>query len=423
MVEIEDISGTKKRLRIEIPALAIEEKIKKALLDTQKKLKMPGFRPGRVPLDIIEKKYGKEIEQEVIEEIVTEYYARAVQETAIRPVSMPVLEEEFKFERKAPLKLTFLVEVRPEIKDINYESIAIEKREIKVEDAEIEETLKGLQESRAVYEPVEEPVKEEDLIIMDYEIPELNISYSDQVFKIGTDLFPEEFSKKLTGLKKSDSVEFEAQFPEDFRNEVLAGKKAKVRVTVKEVKRRELPEIDDELAKDVGFDNLEALKARIRENLLKKKEKEEGFRQKGELLNKLVDAVDFEVPEQLLQEQLMADLEDLRRQVPDDQRKDEELMEELRPQAIRKVKASILLEVIGERENVEINEQDIKSYIVDMSQRLLVSPEFIVKYYMSDKEKRDALRRAVYEEKVLDTIHKKIIERGPQKVSDFLGRQ
>ncbi|MFN3740433.1 MAG: trigger factor [Thermodesulfovibrionales bacterium] len=412
MAEIEDISGTKKRLRIEIPAVAIEEKIKKALLDTQKKLKMPGFRPGKVPLDIIEKKYGKEIEQEVIEEIVTEYYARAVQETAIRPVSMPVLEEEFKFERKAPLKLSFLVEVRPDIKDINYEGIAIEKREVKVEDSEIEETLKGLQESRAVYEPVEEPVREDDLVIMDYEIPEFNISYSDQVFKIGTDLFPEEFSRKLTGLKKSDSVEFEAQFPDDFRNEVLSGKKVNVRVTIKEIKRRELPEIDDELAKDVGFDNIEALKARIRENLLKKKEKEESFRQKGELLNKLVDAVDFEIPEQLLQDQLMADLEDLRRQFPDDQRKDEEIIEELRPQSIRKVKASILLEVIGERENVEINEQDIKSYIIDLSQRLLVSPEFIVKYYMSDKEKRDALRRAVYEEKVLDTIHKKIIEKG-----------
>ncbi len=412
MVEIEDISGTKKRLKIEIPAIAIEEKIKKALLDTQKKLKMPGFRPGKVPLDIIEKKFGKEIEQEVIEEIVTEYYAQAVQETAIRPVSMPVLEEEFKFERKSPLKLTFLVEVRPDIKDINYDSIVIERKEVKVDDSEIEETLKGLQESRSVYKPVDEPVREDDLVIMDYEIPELNISYSDQVFKIGTDLFPEEFSRQLTGLKKSDSVEFEVQFPPDFRNEDLADKKVKVKVTVKEVKRRELPEIDDELAKDVGFDNLEMLKTRIRENLLKKKEKEEAFRQKGELLNKLVDAVDFEIPEQLLQEQLMADLEDMRRQVPDDQRKDEEVMEELRPQSIRKVKASILLEVIGERENIEINEQDIKSYIVDLSQRLLVSPEFIVKYYMSDKEKRDALRRAVYEEKVLDTIHKKIIEKG-----------
>lgn len=412
MVEIEDISSTKKRLRIEIPALAIEEKIKRALLDTQKKLKMPGFRPGRVPLDIIEKKYGKEIEQEVIEEIVTEYYARAIQESSLRPVSMPVLEEEFKFERNAPLKLSFLVEVRPEIKDINYESIAIEKREIKVEDAEIEETLKGLQENRAVYEPAQEPAKDGDLLIMDYEIPELGISYQDQVFKLGSDLFPEEFSRNLSGLKASESVEFEANFPEDYRNETLAGKKVKIRVTVKEVKRRELPEIDDELAKDVGFDNLEALKTRIRENLFKKKEKEESFRQKGELLNKLVDAVDFEIPEQLLQEQLMADLEDLRRHVPDDQRKDEELIEELKPQAIRKVKASILLEVIGEREKVEINEQDIKSYIIDLSQRLLVSPEFIVKYYMSDKEKMDALRRAVYEEKVLDTIHKKIIEKG-----------
>lgn len=412
MVEIEDISSTKKRLRIEIPALAIEEKIKRALLDTQKKLKMPGFRPGRVPLDIIEKKYGKEIEQEVIEEIVTEYYARAIQESSLRPVSMPVLEEEFKFERNAPLKLSFLVEVRPEIKDINYESIAIEKREIKVEDAEIEETLKGLQENRAVYEPAQEPAKDGDLLIMDYEIPELGISYQDQVFKLGSDLFPEEFSRNLSGLKASESVDFEANFPEDYRNETLAGKKVKIRVTVKEVKRRELPEIDDELAKDVGFDSLEDLKTRIRENLFKKKEKEESFRQKGELLNKLVDAVDFEIPEQLLQEQLMADLEDLRRQVPDDQRKDEELIKELKPQAIRKVKASILLEVIGEREKVEINEQDIKSYIIDLSQRLLVSPEFIVKYYMSDKEKMDALRRAVYEEKVLDTIHKKIIEKG-----------
>ncbi len=412
MAEIEDISQTRKRLRIEIPALAIEEKIRQALLDAQKKIKMPGFRPGRVPLDIIEKKFGKEIEQDVIEDIVTEYYARAIEETNIKPVSMPVLEEEFKFERRAPLKLTFLVDVRPEIKDLDYSNIKLEQGEITISDSEVEEVLKGLQESRSVYEPVDEPVGDDDLVVIDYEIPELNINYSDQVFKIGSDLFPEEFSVALKGLRRSESKEFEARFPDDYRKEDLAGKTLKVKVTVKEVKRKELPAIDDELAKDVGFDTLEDLKNRIRENLLKKKEKAERFRLMGELLNKLVDSVDFEVPQQMLDSQLEAELEEYKKKVPDDTRDDETLMEELRSQALRKVKASIILDVIGEKEGVKINEDDIKRYVIDLSQRLLVSPEFIVKYYMSDAQKREALRTAVYENKVLETILDKVTKKG-----------
>lgn len=412
MVEIEDISQTRKRLKIEIPSLEIEEKIKQALRETQKKVKMPGFRPGKVPLEIIERKFGKEIEQEVVEEIVTEYYSRAVQETNIRPVSMPVLEEEVKFEKSFPLKLTFIVDVRPEVKDINYTELSIEQNEVRVEESEIEEALRGLQESRSTFEPVEGPIDDEDLVIMDYEIPELNINYSDQVFKIGTDLFPQEFSQNLRGLKSSESVEFEARFPDDFRSEELAGKTVKVKVTVKEVKRRQLPDIDDELAKDVGLENLEELKNRIKENIFKKKQRAERFRQMGELLNKLVDSVDFEVPEQLLDEQLEADLEDHRKRFPDDQREVSVLREELRPQSIRKVKASILIDIIGEKEGIRISEDDVKRYIMELSQRLLVSPEFIVKYYMSDSEKREALRKAVYEDKVLETILDRITKKG-----------
>ncbi len=412
MPEIEDISQTRKRLRIEIPALAIEEKMRQALLDAQKRIKMPGFRPGKVPLDIIERKFGTEIELKVLEEIITEYYTRAIQETNIKPVSLPVLEKEFMFEKKAPLKLTFLVDVRPEIKDLDYSNIKLEEGEITISDSEIEEVLKGLQEIRSVYEPVGEPVGDDDLVVMDYEIPELNMTYSDQVFKIGTDLFPEEFSIALKGLRQSESKEFEARFPDDYRKEELAGKTLKIKVTVKEVKRKELPAIDDELAKDVGFDTLEDLKKRIRENLLKKKEKAERFRLMGELLNKLVDSVDFEVPQQMLESQLEAELEDYRKKSPDDMRDESALMEELRPQAIRKVKASIILDVIGEREGVQINEDDIKRYVIDLSQRLLVSPKFIVKYYMSDAQKRKALRTAVYENKVLETILDKVIKKG-----------
>jgi len=419
MPEIEDISQTRKRLKIEIPALAIEEKIRQALLDVQKRIKMPGFRPGRVPLEIIERKFGKEIEQEVIEEIVTEYYARAIEETNIKPVSMPVLEEEFKFERKAPLKLTFLVDVRPEIKDLDYSNIQLEQSEITISDSEVEEVLKGLQENRSVYEPVDEPVGDDDLVVMDYEIPEVNMTYSDQVFKIGTDLFPQEFSIALKGLKKGESKEFEAKFPDDYRREELASKTLKIKVTVKEVKRKELPAIDDEFAKDLGFDTLEELKNRIRENLLKKKEKAERFRLMGELLNKLVDSVDFEIPQQMLDDQLEVELEEHRKKSPEqlpspphDMRDESALIEELRPQAIRKVKASIILDVIGEREGVEINEDDIKGYIIELSQRLLVSPEFIVKYYMSDAQKREALKTAVYENKVLETILDKVTKKG-----------
>ena len=134
---LEDISSTKKRLKIEIPAETIEAEIKKGLLDVQRKSKLPGFRPGKAPMTMIEKKFGRNVEADVLERMVPEFYMAAVKEADIKPVSGPVVEESFDFQRNIPLSMTIMVDVRPKVENLNYEDIPVKDIPIEVIDAEV----------------------------------------------------------------------------------------------------------------------------------------------------------------------------------------------------------------------------------------------------------------------------------------------
>ncbi|MDP2277714.1 MAG: trigger factor family protein, partial [Nitrospirota bacterium] len=149
---VEDLSSTKKRLKIEIPSEAIEKKIKSSLEKARQKAKTPGFRPGKTPMNIIEKHYGKSAEAEALEEVIPEFYDRALKEAAIVPVTRPEIEGGVNFERNNPLSLSFTLEIRPKIENLKYEGIKTKALPVIVSDEEVENALKRLQEGKATYE-------------------------------------------------------------------------------------------------------------------------------------------------------------------------------------------------------------------------------------------------------------------------------
>ena len=222
---VEDISATKKRLRIEIPAETIEKEIQNSLEKVRTTTTIPGFRTGKAPFTLIEKKFGKKVEEEVLERIIPEGYLDALRKADITPITDPVLEEKADFKRNEAFSMTLTVEIMPKIDNLHYEGIKVKEIPVEVTDADVEDVLKRSQEERATYEPSEEAVGPDDLVSFDYAVKEDGTEVKDQVFKIGGSLFPEDFSAGLVGKKKGDEVTIETTFPEGHVAEKYAGKR------------------------------------------------------------------------------------------------------------------------------------------------------------------------------------------------------
>jgi trigger factor len=399
---VEDISATRKRLMIEVPAEAVEKEIRGSLEKVRARTSLPGYRPGKAPAALIEKKFGKDVEAEVFEEVVSRSYAEALKEASLTPVAAPRLEGGVNFKRSEPLNLTLLVDVRPKIEGLNYDGVKVQKIPADIEDSDVEATLNRLRQDRASYEPTDRPVEDGDVVIMDYEAKEMGKSFKDEVFKVGSELLPGAFSDALVGLAKGGTTEVEVEFPQDFYASELAGKKDTFKVSIKEVKKTVLPALDDEFAKDMEFDTLDALKAHIRERLGKNKAEAVRRLQKAEAVKKVLAAHEFEAPESLVEQEVLHLMANAKAGGAADA--DEALREKLVPSAREHVRASILLQVIGEKEGVQVSEEEMKKRILETAARSNLSVENVMKYYLSKDGSLEGLRQSIFEEKVMDLV-------------------
>jgi trigger factor len=413
---LEDVTATKKRLKIEVPADAIESEIKKGLNEAQKRARIPGFRPGKAPMHLIEKKFGKEIEADVLEKIIPEYYLKAIKEADITPVSRPAVEEFFEFKRNEPVSMTVSVEVRPGVENLNYENVTVKEVPVEVKDEEVNAVLNRLAEERATYESVDDAVNAGDLVTIDYtaEYKEDEIKGDstrgtlsplcgkDVVLKVGNGPYPQEFFDGLIGKKKDEEFIIEASFPEDSQTQ-FAGKRPKFEVKMKDIKRRNLLAIDDEFAKDLGFENIGQLKDRVKENIIASKNRDAERTKQREILDKLIESHSFDVPEGLLNAEISGIMGEIRA-AGNDQRTDEEIREEIMPHAEKSVRASILLELIGEKEGINVSDKEIKEEILNIAQRHYISPENVMKYYMAKEGSLEGLKQSVFEKKVLNFL-------------------
>ncbi|MDI6729526.1 MAG: trigger factor [Thermodesulfovibrionales bacterium] len=406
---LEDVSSTKKRLKIEVPAEAVESEIKRGLNEAQKRARIPGFRPGKAPMHLIEKKFGKEIEADVLEKIIPEYYLKAIKEADITPVSRPVVEESFDFKRNEPISMTVSVEVRPRVENLDYENMTVKEVPVEVSDEEVDAVLNRLAEERATYESADDSVNAGDLVTVDY-IVENTIS-KDVVLKVGSGPYPQEFFDGLIGKKKDEEFIIEASFPEDSQTQ-FAGKRPRFEVKMKDIKRRNLPAIDDEFAKDLGFENMGQLKDRVKENIIASKNRDAERTKQREILDKLIETHSFDVPEGLLNAEINGIIGEVRA-AGNDQRTDEEIIEEIKPHAEKSVRAAILLELIGEKEGINVSDEDMKEEILNIARRFYISPEDVIKYYTAKDGSLEGLKQSVFEKKVLNfLLNKAKIEEG-----------
>ena len=414
--EVEKVSATTRRLKINVPPDVIQSETDSAYNEIRATARIPGFRQGKVPQAILVKKFGKSVESQVIEKVVPQSYMEAIREAKLEPVSYPDIDDK-KMELKPgqPLSFTVTIEVKPEIENINYEGIVLKKKTFSVEDDEVERSIKLLQESKALYTVSEDEMKEGDMAIVDSEafidgqlINEL--SYKEYPMVVGTTEMPKEFSAALTGKKKGDAVEIKLNFESDHPNKTIAGKEVLFKVSVTETKKKNVPPVDDELAQSANCRTVEELRKTVRENLGRRKEGEINLNYKKEILDELIRRHDFDVPTSMvygeIESMIHHEKQDAARQGRE-LKPEPELAREFETKARENVKSVLLLEAIGKKDNIETTDEDIKKAIEEIAGRNNLKPEEVTKLYTVREGSMDALKSRLFADKVLEMILEK----------------
>jgi len=414
--EIEKVSATTRRLKINVPSDIIQSETDSVYNHIRATTKIPGFRPGKVPQAILVKKFSKSVEAQVIEKLVPQSYMEAIKEAKLEPVSYPDIDDKkLEITPGQPLSFTVTIEVKPEIENVHYEGIVLKKKSFSVEDDEVERSINLLQESKALYSVSDDELKEGDMAIVDSDAfidgqPASELSYKEYPLLLGTPDMPKEFSESLAGRKKGDAVDIKLNFESDHPNKTIAGKEVLFKVVVTETKKKNIPPVDDELAQSANCSTVEELRKTIRENLGKRKEGEINLNYKKEILDELIKRHDFDVPTSMvygeIESMIHHEKQDAMKQGRE-VRPEEEMAKEFESRARENVKSVLLLEAIGKKDKIEITDEDVKKAIDEIAVRNNLKPEEVTKLYTVREGSMDALKSRLFADKVLEMILEK----------------
>ncbi len=356
--------------------------------------KVDGFRPGHVPQNVLEKKYKKEIEDEIVNHIVSDEYAKVVTENNLKPVDNVNL---IKYENKDDkIELVFTIPVLPEIKLGEYKGVKAEKEKLDITEEKLNEEIERLRANAAKLKDVEEKTAAElnDVVNINFE------GFIDgEAFEggkaegfdltLGSKSFIDTFEEQITGHKKGDEFDVNVTFPENYGVANLSGKPALFKVKVNSIKRKEEAELNDDLAKELGYDSLEDLKSKTKENLTKREENriESDFRNK--VVEKVVENVSVEVPEQLVQKEIQYRMSEFAQQLQMQGmsigqyfemtgQNAEKMRETLKESAEKSIKAQLVLDEIAKVENISATDEDVNKEIEKMAEMYGVEKDAIL---------------------------------------------
>lgn len=416
-VTVEDVSTVKKKLHIQVLPDAIALERKKALADVAKKAKIPGFRPGKAPKNVVERHYAAEIDSEVMNKLISDSYLQALKENDLSPVDMPNITNISPLETDAPLNFTAVVEVRPKIDLGVYEGIEVKETSVAASDEELGQTIDRLREMYANLAVVEgQALEKGHTAIIDFEGFQDGKSIEgakaqDHHLAIGEGTLIPGFEEQIAGMNKGETREINVTFPADYNNKDLAGKDAKFTVTLKEIKKKVLPELNDEFAKDIGdHKTVDELKARIKEDIEIRKKNEQSSAQREELLSKLVDAHTFDVPQGMVDRELTAmarhQLTRMARQGIDVQKAFDmaKFKQEHLDLAVKRVKGTLILDLIADKEKIEVSDAEVNAAMAAMARSAGKKLEEVKQYYASQEGGMDNLQASLVEEKTLSLL-------------------
>ena len=425
-LQVEKLEGNIAKLTIEASAEDFEKAVDKAYQKNKNKLSVPGFRKGKVPRKMIEKMYGNTVfYEEAANILIPSVYAKAIDECTEEVVSQPKIEV-VQIEAGKPFIFTAEVALKPEVTLGAYKSVEIEKVDTTVTEEEIDEAVNRERESNARTISVEDrAVQDGDMVVLDFEGFMDGAAFEggkgeNYSLTIGSGTFIPGFEEQLIGAEIDKEITVNVTFPEDYHAEELKGKNAEFKCTIKEIKEKELPELDDELASDVSeFDTMEEYREDLKKQLTKQKE-ETAEEEKGDkVVEAIIASSQMDIPEAMIETQQRQMAEDFARRIQMQGLSFEQylqftgltradFMEQMKPQTLKRIQSRLVLCAIAKAENIEATEEEYQEEIQKMADSYHMSVEELTD--MMGKFEEKAVREDICMKKAYDLVVEQCVE-------------
>ncbi|MFH1563548.1 MAG: trigger factor [Nitrospirota bacterium] len=414
---MENQEGCEVTLKITIPVEEIHQGLNKEYHKLMQTAKVPGFRTGKIPRQILEARYGPDVEKEVIENLINSSYQKTIREKNIPIISRPIIENIKYVNKDEPLSFTAKVEIKPTIELNNYREIPLKRQVAKITDKDVEDGLRRLQEKNAQIVIVEKPIGKDSLVIFDFESfkdgkPLPDGSQKDFLLEMGKNIFPPEVERQLLGLKKGSEKEFKIKLPKDYSDPNMAGQKITFKVKINEVKERKLQPLDDEFAKDLGeFDSIKEVREAFKKDLTNNAEFEGTQKLKEEIMTILASQHSFALPKILIEKEIDYMLLNLLNNLKsygltlENYLKEKNITidaarDEFRPQAIDRLKKLLILEAIADNEDIKTEDEEYETWV---KANFRAEPAKI-KRYLEDNEHKADLKEEIRMQKTLNFL-------------------
>lgn len=394
-----------RELEVEVPAERIEAEYTKACRRYQKRLEVPGFRKGKVPLNLVRRRFGDAIRSEVIQDLLPILMQEAAREAGVVPAAPPSIGK-LEHEPGEALIFTAHVDIWPEIEVGNYDKLRVTRMVHEVTDQEIDDQLKEMQNRHATERSVDRPLEKGDVLIADLQrlddgaVPIIGDKYEERYFIIGAGDAPSpEFEEATLGMRQGDERQVRFAYRDDLPNQELAGKQEFFSVTARDVRERQMPELDDDFAKDVGeqFETLEALRAHVAQSMARQWEFMGRQKLRGDLVAELMKQNPFELPDNIVDHYLQTIRESRERDGGGDPGPAAEPSDEEREGAMRQLKGHLLVETVRKQAGLEISDEEFDRYTEERAEERGVKVEDLKRSAQIDDLRRDLADDKVFE--------------------------
>ena len=435
-MEVTELGPLKRALKIEVPGDEVTQRFARAYVDLNRQVNIPGFRPGKVPLALLEKRYAKTVEEDVVRSLVPDFYDKAVRQAGIVPVhvEIPPLDR-VKIKKNEPFTFTATVEIKPKIELRDYKApspISLKPDKRTVTDEQLDRGLEVLREQQARLEavPSHHTIVDGDYIVLDMQglldgVPLEGTKKEGQLHKVGSHaaVLGLEIDSHVGGKREGDVLELSQPYPVGHPDPRVAGKTVIFTLTIKSVKEKKLPALDDEFAKDCGpYNSLQEIKDKLRDGMERALKREIEDTYKDTIVKRLMETHHFDLPETLVERELEAII---RQHVQQQQQRKggiqestgtedlSRLRQEHRDEAARRVRVSLVLEAIAEKEGLTVTQDEFNAEIMRLASELKMQAAELVKMIKAGgQESIDDLRTRVLVDKALDFVYRNAVIQG-----------
>ncbi len=409
--------GLSHELEITVPASEIKKHVESRLIEVGKTVKMQGFRPGKVPMDMLMKRYGRAVMGEVLESAVNDSTAKALKQKNLRPGAQPKIEVK-EFDEGKDLTYTMKVDVLPDFDVMDLKGLKIEKPVAKIEDKDINEALGRITKHHKGSKKIEgnRATKKGDMVVIDFDgrtadddVRHAGMKAEGHKLELGGGQFIPGFEDQLIGKKAGDKVEVKVSFPKEYGAKDLAGRDAIFDVEIHEIHETADAVVNDDFAKELGFDDEAALRDAVKHQLTSDYGNQTRLKMKRQLLDTLDEGHKFDVPKGMVEAELELitnQIEQERKANPEAEELSKDEKEELQMIAERRVRLGLVIAEIGQQNNVQVNDQELQRAVINEAQKYPGQEKQVFDIYQKNPQALEGLRAPLFEDKVVDLIFK-----------------